>query len=104
MGITIDKKSTHNKTSNNKNIKILDNKNFPSTNVQSLPEVPKPQDNKQVKLPEVPKNKINKKEKLQQNKNTIKSNKKLNQKAHLKNSKNNITKNDKVNLVKKGCS
>ena len=143
LGITIDKKSTHNKTSNNKNIKILDNKNFPSTNVQSLPEVPKPQDSKQVKLPEVlkpqdnkqvklpevpkpqdnkqvklpelpkpedskqvklpevPKNKINKKEKLQQNKNTIKSNKKLNQKAHLKNSKNNITKNDKVNLVKK---
>jgi ankyrin repeat protein len=101
LGITIDKKSTHNKTSNNKNIKILDNKNFSSTNVQSLPEVPKPQDSKQVKLPEVPKNKINKKEKLQQNKNTIKSNKKLNQKAHLKNSKNNITKNDKVNLVKK---
>ncbi len=227
LGITIDKKSTQNKTSNNKNIKILDNKNFPSTNVQSLPEVPKPQDSKQVKLSEVPKpqdskqaklpevpkpqdskqvklpevpnpqdskqvklpevlkpqdskqaklpevpkpqdskqvklpevpksqdskqvklpevpksqdskqvklpevpkpqdskqvklpevskpqdskqvklpevskSKINKKEKLQQNKNTIKSNKKLNQKTHLKNSKSNIIKNDQVNLVKK---
>ena len=131
LGITIDKKPTQNQSSSNKAVKILDNKNFTPTNIKSLPEVskekqqvklpempkpevkqqvklpemPKPEVKQQVNLPEVPKNKINKKGKLQQNINTIKSNKNLRQKNHLKNHKSNITKNatknNQVNLVKK---
>ena len=59
LGIIIDKQPTQNQNLGNKNVKILNNKNFPHTNVQSLPETPKPEVNKGVQLPEAPKPEVN---------------------------------------------